>query len=144
MNSRNSSKPPSSDGYAKPAPKSRRTRSGKGPGKQPGDPGRHLAQRDDPDVTLIHSPRHCAGCGNDLADAAVVGMVRRQVFDLPPVALLCTEQPAEPAGTADPGAHRTRQAASHRERPDPTTSSLDMTPTPAPAVTSSTDSDPRF
>lgn len=33
MNSRNSSKSPSSDGYAKPAPKSRRARSGKKPGK---------------------------------------------------------------------------------------------------------------
>ena len=35
MNPRNSSKPPSGDGYAKPAPKSRRGRSGKNPGKQP-------------------------------------------------------------------------------------------------------------
>jgi len=95
INSRNSSKPPSSDGYAKPAPKSRRTRSGKKPGKQRGDPGRHLAQRPSPDVTLIHQPEHCAGCGSDLADTAVVGMVRRQVFDLPPVALLCTEHQGE-------------------------------------------------
>lgn len=56
MNSRNSSKPPSLDGYAKPAPKSRRVRTGNKPGKQPGDPGRDLAQLDDPDATVTHAP----------------------------------------------------------------------------------------
>jgi transposase len=95
MNSRNSSKPPSSDGYAKPAPKSRRKRSGKKPGKQPGDPGRHLAQRSDPDVTKVHPPSTCESCGSDLGDAQVTGRVVRQVFDLPPVALFCTEHQAE-------------------------------------------------
>lgn len=95
MNSRNSSKPPSSDGYAKPAPKSRRQRSGRKPGKQPGDPGRHLAQRADPDAMTTHTPTTCAGCGDDLGDAEVTGTVRRQVFDLPPVALFCTEHRAE-------------------------------------------------
>ncbi len=96
MNSRNSSKPPSSDGYAKPAPKSRRGSSGKKPGKQPGDPGRHLAQRDQPDATQIHAPSTCGRCGNDLSDAEVTGTVRRQVFDLPPVvALFCTEHQAQ-------------------------------------------------
>jgi len=95
MNSRNSSKPPSSDGYAKPAPKSRRVRSGKKPGKQPGDPGRHLAQRADPDATSIHPPSTCENCGNDLSDAQVTGTIRRQVFDLPPVALFCTEHQAQ-------------------------------------------------
>jgi len=95
MNSRNSSKPPSSDGYAKPAPKSRRKRSGKKPGKQPGDPGRHLAQRSDPDMTQDHPPAACENCGNDLSDAEVSGVIRRQVFDLPPVALFCTEHRAE-------------------------------------------------
>ena len=95
MSSRNSSKPPSSDGYAKPAPKSRRVRSGKKPGKQPGDPGRHLAQRSDPDATKIHRPSSCENCGNDLSDAEVTGTIRRQVFDLPSVALFCTEHQAE-------------------------------------------------
>ena len=95
MNSRNSSKPPSSDGYAKPAPKSRRKRSGKKPGKQPGDPGRHLAQRPDPDATEVHPPSSCEGCGSDLSDAEVTGRIVRQVFDLPPVALFCTEHQVE-------------------------------------------------
>ena len=95
MNSRNSSKPPSSDGYAKPAPKSRRVRSGKKPGKQPGDPGHYLSQRCDPDATKIHPPSSCERCGSDLSDAEVTGTIRRQVFDLPPVALFCTEHQAE-------------------------------------------------
>ena len=95
MNSRNSSKPPSSDGYAKPAPKSRRVRSGKKPGKQPGDPGRHLAQRSDPDATKVHPPSTCGNCGDDLSDAEVTGRIVRQVFDLPPAALFCTEHQAE-------------------------------------------------
>lgn len=95
MNSRNSSKPPSSDGYEKPAPKSRRVRSGKKPGKQPGDPGHHLAQRADPDATVPHRPDNCEKCGHDLSDAQVTGIIIRQVFDLPPVALFCTEHQAE-------------------------------------------------
>jgi len=95
MNSRNSSKPPSSDGYEKPAPKSRRVRSGKKPGKQPGDPGHRLAQRADPDATKIHRPPDCSKCGEDLSDAEVSGIITRQVFDLPPVALFCTEHRAE-------------------------------------------------
>ena len=96
MNSRNSSKPPSSsDGYAKPAPKSRRVPSGKKQGRQPGDPGRHLAQRSTPDATEVHTPDACQRCGNDLSDAPVTSVIARQVFDLPPMALFCTEHQAE-------------------------------------------------
>jgi transposase len=96
LNSQNSSKPPSSDGYSKPAPKSRRKRSGKKPGKQPGDPGRHLAERDVPDARRTHTPERCRACGGDLSDAEVTGATRRQVFDLPPVTpLVCTEHLSE-------------------------------------------------
>ena len=94
-NSRNSSKPPSSDGYAKPAPKSRRVRSGKKPGKQPGDPGKHLAQVEDPDLVVDHRPEHCGGCGGSLASAPVTKVVTRQVFDLPRVETLITEHRSE-------------------------------------------------
>lgn len=94
-NSRNSSKPPSSDGYAKPAPKSRRVRSGKKPGKQPGDPGHHLATRADPDLICVHAPTQCRSCGSDLAGVAASSVVARQVFDLPPMSLVCTEHQAE-------------------------------------------------
>jgi transposase len=95
MNSRNSSRPPSSDGYTKPAPKSRRKRSGKKPGKQPGAPGKNLPAVPDPDAIITHEPDRCQGCGESLAGAPVVGDVRRQVFDLPPVEVTSTEHRAE-------------------------------------------------
>lgn len=81
-NSSNSSKPPSSDGLAKPAPKSLRGRSGRGPGRPKGQDGVTLERVADPDV-VVHRPQVCAGCGNSLAEATEVGMTWRQVIDLP-------------------------------------------------------------
>ena len=84
QNSKNSSKPPSSDGLAKPAPKSLRGRSGRGPGRPKGQPGVTLAQVADPHHEVEHRPQGaCAGCGTDLTEAEPVGVERRQVFDLP-------------------------------------------------------------
>lgn len=83
MNSRNSHKPPSSDGPAKPAPKSLRGRSGRKPGGQNGHPGRALSLVDDPDETVVHEPVCCKGCGAGLAERAVARTIRRQVRDLP-------------------------------------------------------------
>ncbi len=84
-NSRNSSRPPSSDGLAKPkARRSRRRRSGRRPGGQPGSEGHHLAQVARPDLVVVHEPECCQGCGESLAGAELVGAERRQVFDLPP------------------------------------------------------------
>ena len=89
--SRNSSKPPSSDGLAKPAPKSLRGKSGLKPGGQPGHQGKTLSQVADPDAVLRHEPACCQGCGAGLADATEAGVARRQVFDLPPIDIHVTE-----------------------------------------------------
>jgi transposase len=85
--SRNSSKPPSSDGLRKkPAPKSLRKASGRKPGRAKGDPGGRLEQVADPDVIVDHRPAACAGCGDDLSGAVSTGYRARQVFDLPEIA----------------------------------------------------------
>jgi transposase len=92
QNSRNSSRPPSSDSpFAKPAPKSLRRKSGKKPGGQPGHPGATLALVDNPTERKRHEPGPCTGCGADLSDAPEAGMERRQVFDLPPMTVRVTE-----------------------------------------------------
>jgi transposase len=92
QNSRNSSKPPSSDSpFIKPAPKSLRRMSGRKPGGQPGHPGSTLALVDDPNERKRHEPGPCSGCGAELADAPEVGVERRQVFDLPPMTVRVTE-----------------------------------------------------
>lgn len=93
--SHNSSQPPSTDATRTGrAPKSLRGRSGRAPGGQPGHPGTTLALRATPDHVVTHAPAACAGCGHAFAaDAPAVAVVgeRRQVFELPPVQLHCTE-----------------------------------------------------
>jgi transposase len=94
--SRNSSRPPSSDGLAKPpAPKSLRGKSGRKPGGQPGHEGRHLERVERPDEILVHAPARCGGCGGDLGDGELVGEEARQVFDLPAVRLVVCEHRAQ-------------------------------------------------
>lgn len=61
-NSQNSSKPPSSDGFKKPAPKSLRKPSGKKAGGQHGHVGTHLAVVAEPDDIIKHMPSACEGC----------------------------------------------------------------------------------
>jgi transposase len=91
MTSKNSGKPPSSDGLAKPAPKSLRGKTGRGPGRPKGQPGTTLRQVEVPDHEIAHEPTACCGCGAGLHGAPQVGMERRQVFDLPPLGLEVTE-----------------------------------------------------
>jgi transposase len=85
LNSSNSSKPPSSDGLAKPPPRSLRRASGRKPGKQPGAPGASLSLVDDPQETVTHRPETCRGCRRPLRDAPVIDVQRRQVVGLPEI-----------------------------------------------------------
>ena len=90
-NSRNSSKPPSSDGLARPAPKSLRGRSGRKPGRPEGQPGTTAELTDHPDKKVRHRPATCGGCGKSLRNAPVTAVERRQVIDIPPVKAVTTE-----------------------------------------------------
>jgi transposase len=83
QNSRNSSRPPSSEGLAKPAPKSLRRKSGRKPGRPPGQPGVTLEMTSRPDEVVTHEPGRCGDCGAGLFGAPVTGTGRRQVTDLP-------------------------------------------------------------
>jgi transposase len=83
QNPRNSSKPPSAEGLAKPAPRSLRCKSGRKPGRPKGQPGATLELAGRPDQVLTHEPGRCAGCGTGLSGAEVARSERRQVIDLP-------------------------------------------------------------
>jgi transposase len=81
-NSRNSSKPPSSDGLSKPAPKSLRIAGENPTGGQKGHSGRTLSQATEPDKIIVHNvPDQCHACQRELPFAYV--SETRQVFDLP-------------------------------------------------------------
>jgi transposase len=94
QNSRNSSRPPSSDGLSKPPPRSLRRPSGRKPGGQQGHQGGHLEKVAVPDEVVDHVPLVCAGCQDDLCDEQDVGHLARQVFDLPEIRLRSREHRA--------------------------------------------------
>ena len=91
QNSRNSSGPPSSDGPAKPAPKSLRGKSGRKPGRPKGQPGVTMQLSDRPDAVVRHEPCSCRGCGKGLAGVPQEGVIRRQVTEIPAVRAVVTE-----------------------------------------------------
>jgi transposase len=94
QSSHNSSRPPSTDRLETPRPKSLRRKSGRRSGGQPGHPGRTLPFSDDPQHLHIHALRECE-CGEDLSQELALDFERRQVLDLPPLTLECTEHRAE-------------------------------------------------
>ncbi|MEI7903162.1 MAG: IS66 family transposase, partial [bacterium] len=93
--SHNSSKPPSSDGLAKPKPKSLRPPSERPTGGQPGHAGHTLRRVEKPDHTVRHAVERCKDCGRSLAGQEPERVERRQVFDLPEPKLEVTEHQGE-------------------------------------------------
>jgi len=85
LNSRNSGKPPSSDGYArKNRQNSQDANNLKKPGGQPGHKGKTLHQSPNPDHIQPHKPEFCHFCRKSLENANTIKIEKRQVFDLPP------------------------------------------------------------
>ena len=93
-NSRNSSKPPSSDGFGK-RTQSLRSKSERASGGQVGHPGSTLEWRAEVDEIIVHPVTECAGCGASLATTPALRWESRQVHDLPPLALIVQEHQAE-------------------------------------------------
>jgi len=89
-NSKNSSKPPSSDGLKKTT--SLRTPSGKRPGGQVGHIGKTLQPVESPDkIVRLELPTHCDVCAAPLSsESAEIGQCR-QVIDIPVVKYEVTE-----------------------------------------------------
>jgi transposase len=112
-NSRTSSKPPSTDkgnftNPPKPKPQSLRQKSGRKTGGQKGHPGSTLEKVANPDHFIIHDfPIHaaCPDCRTRLPQESSGSddWEVRQVFDLPPIALVVTEHRARRCNCPDCG-----------------------------------------
>src|SRR3989475_3393280 len=94
--SRNSSKPPSSDGYGKVKRTESLRKAGDKPnGGQPGHDGQTLLAVEHPERTLTHEVPSCTHCQASLQGIEVVGYEERQVFDIPAIRIEVTAHRAE-------------------------------------------------
>lgn len=94
-NSRNSSKPPSSDGLKKPKPKSLREKGQRKTGGQQGHAGKTLRMVSAPEKIVRHRLETCPDCAQDLGQLPLEHLEKRQVFDIPPLRMQVTEHQVE-------------------------------------------------
>lgn len=84
LDSSNSGKPPSSEGYKKkPRPLNLREKTDKKSGGQEGHEGKNLRQVATTDKVVDHFPCVCVACGTALDLEHATGHRKRQMFDLP-------------------------------------------------------------
>lgn len=88
--SKNSHKPPSSDGYKKQV-QNNRIKSERKVGGQLGHEGKTLQMVENPDKIIEHKVNECLHCGMNLEKIGAAKLYRRQVHDLPPVKIEVTE-----------------------------------------------------
>ena len=95
-NSRNSSKPPSTDAvYNKPCPQNSRKKSKKKVGGQKKHKGSTLKRSSNPDDVKTYEVESCSCCGKDLSNQKADSVQCRQVYDIPPMKLKVTEHQGE-------------------------------------------------
>jgi transposase len=95
LNSANSGKPPSSDGFKKPSRvNNQREKTGRKAGGQAGHEGTTLRQVPTPDKVVDHCPLVCTGCRGALSIEQATGHQKRQVFDIPRPEVEVTEHRA--------------------------------------------------
>lgn len=99
LNSANSGKPPSSDGFKKPSRvNNQREKTGRQSGGQAGHEGTTLRQVATPDKVIDHCPPVCRGCGAALSVEQTRGHQKRQVFDIAKPVVQVTEHRAHSCG----------------------------------------------
>lgn len=93
--SHNSSKPPSSDPPKAKRTKSLRTKSKNKPGGQPGHKGHKLELSARVDDLIVHRLSTCPDCGASLADQPLSEVIRKQIWDIPPINIHVVEHQIE-------------------------------------------------
>ncbi len=115
QNSKNSSRPPSTDGFKRVTKK--REKGKNPPGGQKGHKGHTLEFTQNPDFIEVHRPSICEGCGMSLDGVKPIAVEKRQVSDVPPPVIYVTEHVGESVICPHCGQYHAAPFPTHVTRP---------------------------